>query len=583
MNSNMRWFAIAALILAVMIFGQTLGGDEDAGALSADGSIRVTIASSSTKKEWLDSAVDAFNRSSKADSGLQVDGKPIFVEVLLEELEPGEFDHYRSGTMVSDTLAGKIKPTVVSPAEETWILKLSADWKSIHGAELITGKPVALVRTPLVIAMWQSRATALGCWPEPTPDCTWQRLSELAGHPDGWGMVGRPEWGMLKFGYGYVGESNSGTLTAVLLCMSGAGKLAGLSIDEVDVSSGCGQRIAVAEQAKVHSGKKSDWLLGWLKAGGPEYLDAVTTYEQEVIEFNRENGDELREPLVAAYPQDGTVVVEHPYAVLDGADWVSPEAARAAQVFGNYLLSDERQQDLATSGLRPADPAVKPGPPIERQFGANPDAFLLPVVVPDSLTFDRITEVWHRVKKHAVIALVFDKSGSMQGEKLTAALTGAKAFVEAMDPEDQLIWIPFDGTVYPGKQGLKSVIGEALIGDISSTAAAGGTALYDAIAIANQAIEKQRASLGTSVRYGIVVLSDGKDTGSSRASISTLQAALNPSESDPTRVQIHTIGIGTDADRDILTRISDMANGKYWDAKDPDRVLDAYEQIAVHY
>ena len=48
------------------------------------------------------------------------------------------------------------------------------------------------------------------------------------------------------------------------------------------------------------------------------------------------------------------------------------------------------------------------GSPIEPQFGAIPDASLVPVTLPDVLVFDRVAEVWHKVKKHAVIALVFD-------------------------------------------------------------------------------------------------------------------------------------------------------------------------------
>lgn len=58
---------------------------------------------------------------------------------------------------------------------------------------------------------------------------------------------------------------------------------------------------------------------------------------------------------------------------------------------------------------------------------------------------------------------------------------------------------------------------------------------------------------------------------------------LTPSENDPTGVQIHTIGIGKDADQAVLTRLATSAHGKYWDARQPDRVVDAYRQIAVHY
>ena len=585
MDRRNGWIVgLAALALLVMVGWAAFlrGNDADADG-APDGAIRVSIASSSTKKEWIDESVKAFNAASRNNRSFQVNGKPVFVQVLLEEIEPGTSDHYRSGTMVTDTLSGRIQPTVISPAESTWIEQLNDEWRTLHGSRLVEQPAASLTRTPLIIALWQSRAVALGCWPDPQPACTWQRLRELARSPQGWGSFGHPEWGSLKFGYGYVGESNSGTSTAVALCMLGAGKTSGLTVDDVGPATGCGKAIADVETAKVHSGKKSSWLLGLMRDGGSDYLDGITTYEQEVVSFNRENGANLREPLVAAYPQDGTLIAEHPFAILDGADWVSPEQGEAATLFRDFLLSEGRQAALRESGLRPANPGSPAMPPIEPRFGAVPGATIVPITPPDVLVLDRLTEVWHEVKKHAVIVLVFDKSGSMEGAKLTTAIAGATAFVDAMDPQDYLVWLPFDTQVYGTVEGYKSEIGETLSGAIAGTSASGGTALYDAIAEAQRRIEAKRATLGTSVRYGIVVLSDGQDTNSRRASLASLRAALAPSESDPTAIQMHTIGIGTDADKNTLTALAATSRGKFWNAKDPNRVLESYREIAVHY
>ncbi|MEO6398048.1 MAG: VWA domain-containing protein [Tepidiformaceae bacterium] len=584
MNRNVFLVGTAALALVAMVivggFMQRVGrAESDAPA----GAIRVTIASSSTKKEWIDASVKTFNDASRSGNQFRIGGKPIHIQVLQEELEPGKFDHYRSGTMVTDTLSGKITPTVVSPAEGSWIDQLNKGWEGTHGKLLVTGKPTPLVRTPLVIGMWQSRATAIGCWPRPTSNCSWNRLNELAANAEGWAMFGHPEWGKLKMGYGYVGESNSGTLTAMLLCVLGSGKTSEIQVEDVQPSTGCGKSMATLEGAKVHSGKKSSWLLGLMKDRGSEYLDAVTTYEQEVVTFNRENGKNLREPLVAVYPQDGTVVVEHPFAVLNGASWVTDDQKKAAGLFLQFLLSEGQQREVEQWGLRRVDPTAIPKSPIETRFGAIPDAPIVPVEVPSVLVVDRIIEVWHQVKKHAVVALVFDKSGSMEGQKLATALVGATAMVQAMDPQDELIWVPFDSRVYPGRQGTKGEIGEQLVGDIRSTTAAAGTALYDAIGEAYRKVGLREDVLGDRWRYGIVVLSDGQDTSSVRMSMAQLQALLAPSEGDPTAIQIHTIGVGSDADKGVLSRLATMAHGRYWDARDPARVVDSYREIAVHY
>ncbi len=586
---NIFWFGGAGIILVGIavwaLFGRGLGGGIsnplDAVASLAMEPVKVSMANSSTKKKWLEEAAKSFNAASRSDGRLQVGGRPIEVEFIKEEIEPGQFDHYRSGTMVKDTVDERIRPDIASPSEDSWLEDLNRDWKAQKGrGEIISERPVGLVRIPLVIAMWQSRAEALGCWPQSRPECTWDRVRELAVHPAGWGMVNHPEWKKFKFGYGYVGESNSGTLTALLLCMTGLDKTSGLTIGDVTTDNACGQSIRQVEEAKVHSGKKSGWLLNWMKTGGPEYLDAVTTNEPEVITFNQDNAGKLREPLVAAYPQDGTVVAAHPFGILDKAPWSTPEKVAAAKVFRDYLLSAEQQRKALEYGLRPADPSTSLGAPFHPSNGVNPDATLNAVAVPDAATNEHLQDIWHKVKKHSAIVIVFDKSGSMSGDRITQAVKGAEAFVNAMDADDWLMWMPFDSVTYPMDQGLKSAIGERLLSRIRSTSADGGTALYEAVYQAHQLLEARRKDSGVRVRYGIVILSDGADT-SSKRTLGELEALLKPTEWDPTGVQIHAIGIG-EANKDALSKIATTAHGKYWEADQAD-VARVYREIAAHY
>jgi Ca-activated chloride channel family protein len=593
------WLYLAGVFLLVLIGaavlqrGVPLAADPAGGGLvqsvlrggaSGADTIKITMASSSTKREWIDDSVKLFNaRSRSSDASLQVGGRAIEVEVLLEEPEPGRKAHYVSGRQIRDTLDGKITPTIVSPADHSWIARLNTEWRSTHGGQGITsGKPRSIARTNVVIAMWESRATALGCWPVATPECTWQRLRALAADPEGWALLGRPEWGPFKFGYGYVGESDSGTQTAIMLCRSGLGKTE-LTVADVDTENGCGRALVDVERAKIHSGTSSSFLLDQLKTGGPEYLDAVTTNEKEVIAFNQENAGKLREMLVAAYPQDGTVDSDHPFAILDGADWVSADQAEAAGVFERFLLSDQRQQALVATGMRPAEPRSGGlGAPFERVNGVDPAANVVTVPVPDPGVVARITEVWHRVKKPVVVVMVFDKSGSMHGPKIVAAVKGAQEFVRRMDRADQIVWMPFDSTVHAPSYGSGSDGGEDLAQRIGGTSAGGGTALYDAVLRAFDRLEAERRGSPAGRRYGIVVLSDGRDT-NSQATLSLVQARLQPHEGDPTGIQIHTIAIGDDADANVLTKIATAAHGRFWKGQTtPDLEL-VYRNIATYY
>jgi Mg-chelatase subunit ChlD len=149
--------------------------------------------------------------------------------------------------------------------------------------------------------------------------------------------------------------------------------------------------------------------------------------------------------------------------------------------------------------------------------------------VPEVPVIEQVSTIWHDVKKPANVVLVFDKSGSMRGEKIAQALNGAVAFVREMDRKDWLVWLPFDDHLYPGTPGLKSDVGEQLESEIRSTTARGETALYDAIARAYKLLEERRESDHNTGRYGIVVLSDGRDT-NSQISLTVLEEMLRPKE-----------------------------------------------------
>lgn len=561
------------------------GESDNAGNNGISPAITISIASSITKTEWLDDAVETFNAASKSDSSLQVGGRPIEVNILKEK-DPvtSRERHWNSGTQVKATLNREIEPTILSPATTFWISWLNKEWRAYNnGREISTGAAPSVLTTPVVIAMWQSRAEALGCWPTPGPECTWQSILELANSADGWGMLGHPEWGKFHFGYAYVGESDVGTQTAVLICMTGLKNTGSLTISEVQTTNGCGQAITDVEKAIVHRGTSSPLILRAMQQGGPAFLDAVTTYEKNVIGFNRTNQQSPRQ-MVAVYPQDGTVVADHPIAIMDQAPWVTPEQVEAAKVFQAFLFSAGQQQNLVQWGLRPIEDNISLGSPIDRSYGAIPSVDVVNErQVPEVLVVDQVDTVWNDLKKPANISLVFDKSGSMQGEKINQAIIGATGFVDQMSRKDWLFWLPFDSQIFPGTKGLKSEVGEELKSEIESTTARGETALYDAVAHAYQELEALREQQGDTARYGIVVLSDGQDT-SSETSLALLEAMMRPTEGTLGGIDVHTIGIGDDTDDEILTKIASFTpGGQYWKVEDLSTLEAVYKRISRYF
>ncbi|HSG86691.1 MAG TPA: hypothetical protein VLA23_10170, partial [Candidatus Limnocylindrales bacterium] len=62
-----------------------------------------------------------------------------------------------------------------------------------------------------------------------------------------------------------------------------------------------------------------------------------------------------------------------------------------------------------------------------------------------------------------------------------------------------------------------------------------------------------------------------------------LESALETTEMDPTGIQIHTIGIGEDADTPTLKKIASAAHGRFWQPKTEADVVTVYKDIAAYF
>jgi Ca-activated chloride channel family protein len=465
---------------------------------------------------------------------------------------------------MNDILAGKDKPVVWSPGSNPWVDQINRTWQDRTGEKLITGDCPATLRLPLAIAMWQPMAEAMG-WPD-TP-IGWNDLAALANNPAGWAAYDHPEWGEFKFGHPHPEQSNSGLLSLIAEVYAAAGRTDGLTVDIVK-GAGVKQAVGAVEQRVFHYGKKDTDLLMRMTQRGPEYLHAVTSYEANVIKWNRDHASELRFPLVAIYPSDGTFWVENPYCILDNADWVSDEQERAAAVFRDYVLSAEQQALAIDFGLRPADPNVPLRAPIDLAHGAVPSitSDRVPnLAYPGDEVIGHILEMWHQVKKNATVVLLLDTSGSMQGDKIKGAVGGAMTFLDQMYPADEVYVVTFssDVTELP-IVGTVGEAGERLKASLHGLYAEGNTALYEAVIYSVDRLDQLKAEdeqAGERRMYGLVLLSDGKNEIDGGPSYQDMLSRL-PSGTEAGGIKIYTIAYGDDADLDVLTTLANRTNGK---------------------
>jgi Ca-activated chloride channel homolog len=570
-----RWLSVAivGIFLAVCAFVLNVAtgkADNPASSPSASASaapgapmgpaVEILISSSDGKKEWLEDVAKAFH-ASKAE----VSGKPVRVTLL----------HMKSGESLQKILDGKEKPTVWSPAGQAWIDLLNTTWKVRSGHDLVeNARPT--VMSGLVIAMWEPMARSLG-WPD--KPIGWSDVFKVAMDPGGWGSLGHPEWGPFRFGHGHPDFSTSAMLSVVSSIYAAAGKTSGLTAEDLK-DPRVVERVGSLERAIVHYGESSSWLTEKLCTKGPAYLSAVTLYESSVVQANDKYKKEMPFRLVAVYPKEGTFWENHPTGIVN-ADWVSPEQREAATLFLAFATSREQQQKALQYGYRPTDASIPLGAPIDAAHGADPRQNAskgLEYVSED--VFRRANELWHKVKKHSTVFLLLDVSGSMAGEKMSSAKKGAAGFIRAMEKEDRVAVIAFSNVPRLLKP-LASVreAGEGTAVDVESLFADGGTAMYDATVMAFDAIDKARKEDGSRL-YGIVLLSDGKDTSSKRSLSDLLDRMPGTEAADGTR--IFSVAYGEDADGDLLKQISNRSNARSLkgDAGNIDKI---YHQISAYF
>jgi Ca-activated chloride channel family protein len=515
--------------------------------------VTVTIAYGSEKKKWLDEQIKSFAGTTRSGRPIRVDARPM-----------------GSGEAMQAIVSGTLKPTVFSPASGAYVTLLNQAWLSTAGrtkALCPAGEPVVL--SPIVIAMWKPMAQALG-WPE--KQLGWSDLLRVnAGK--GWAALGHPEWGSFKLGHTHPEMSNSGLLAVLAEAYAGAKKTRGLSVADFDHKA-TRTFVTAVESTIVHYGRSTGFFAEKMIARGPSYLSAAVLYENLVIESYAESANP---PIVSLYPVEGTFWSDHPWAVLD-AEWVGPDEREGAGAFLAFLKARPAQERALQLGFRPADATIPISAPIDSWHGADPKQPQTLLEVPDAPVLRALLDLWQQSKRSADVALVFDKSGSMNGRPLEEAKEGAKAFLRSLHDGDEASLQLFDNNIYPPFGPVK--IGErraSLIERIDQTFAGGGTSLYDATAAAVDAA-RERARKDPARIHAVVVMTDGRDQ-SSQMKLDELRARL---ASEDEVVKVFTIAYGSAADPAILAQIAEAARGTSLKGS-AENIVQVYQEMASFF
>jgi Ca-activated chloride channel homolog len=589
----------AALVAATMLAGALLAGS--AGPAAAGSCVTVPIASSPEKLELLTDLARRFE-----DSGADVGGRCIQVKVA----------RVSSGAGASLLTAGWPKPKVNgerpviwSPAASTWGAVLDQRRADAGRDPYVTTPGKSFMLTPLVIAMPQPMAEALGY---PQTPVGFSDVLALAQDPTGWEGRGHPEWGPFRFGKTNPNFSTSGLAQTVAQYYAATGKTSDLTLEDLGrpeveaFSSG-------VESAVVHYGDTTLTFLNNLyradRRGNPfGYASAVAVEEKSVLDYNRGNPDGIldpgerprapRVPLVAIYPKEGTLYSDNPLIVLD-APWVSQQEKAAADRFAEFVTRTNNQRRVLRYGFRPGNPAVSIGKPIVAKNGVDPNQPQTTLEVPRPAVLAGVIDEWNRVRKKARVLLVMDVSGSMGDEadpdsgdtKLDLAKRAAIAALGEFNAEDEVGLRIFSTDISNREPtdyrdvvdiGPMSANRSALESNIQRLVPTQGTPLYT---VTGDSYEQMVEQYDPTRINAVVLLSDGRNEDPRNEDLGALLRTLRAqNEGEATRpVRIFPIAYGGDADEATLKRIAEATSAASYSAVDPATIVNVFNAVVSNF
>jgi Ca-activated chloride channel family protein len=558
-----------ALVIGALVW-RFAGGDDGSSAQTQTtatqgaavsvpaGGIEVSFAYSPEKQPLIEPLVAEFN-----GSGAEVDGRPV--RVRAEVVSSGES---------TDLIArGRLQPVLWSPASSLWgrLLNFRTD------SATVPDENPSLVRTPLVIAMWEPLARAIG-WPKKA--LGWSDILREAQSPRGWAAYGHPEWGKFKFGHTNPDFSTSGLSAVVAEYYVATGKSEGLMLADI-AKPAARQEVRDVQKSVVHYGDTTVFFAEQMAEKGPSYVSAVAMEEVTLLDFNLNKAAQNGKPKLAAiYPKEGTFFSDNPLIVPD-APWVDAAERAGAEAVIAFLRERVTPQKAAELGFRPADPDTPPVPPVTAANLVDPAQPKRVLGLPEPKVLNAITEAWRLDRKPATVRVVLDISGSMNDEgKLDAAKEGLLGFLRLMQPQDRVGLIVFSDDVTEVSPPVPLVMARRqLIPRIRNLIADGNTAVYDAT---ERAVTDAARGATDERINAVVVLTDGEDN-QSRIGVDGLVRRLSEqSGSEGTGVRVFTIAYGSGARGEVLERIAKAGGGKAYTG-DPETIEKVYQQIASFF
>jgi Ca-activated chloride channel family protein len=535
--------------------------------------IPLVVAASNEKAAILSVIADEYEKRIPV---VNVNGRCVDVQIFRVPSGEAETALASGWDAASD---GAPSPDVWSPAATTWVKLLEFHRQAAGLPRIVPAATPSIIQSPLVIAMPEPMARALG-WP--AREIGWADIFDLAQNPDGWARYGHPEWGRLKLGKTSPFSSTSGLHALIATYFAGGGKPDGSSLDARTLSF-----MRTVETSVVYYG---DTVANYLKAllacddrnQAEQCVSAIAIEEKQVWDYNRGNPEsKFPEPvgvlprvrLVPIMPREGTLIADHPYVVLTSDD----VKRSAAERFLTYLQGPEAQDLFKKAGLRGYN--GDPGPVITTANGFEPGKPLPIFQPPVPAAIASIQASWKSIRKPARVLMVVDVGKSMADRapdssrtKLEIAKDASSSALEGFASTDDVGLWSFS-SASNGDPPYHEVVS---LGPISQQKAqlkheieglqpeAQHKSLY---ATVEAAVASMRLRYDSARINAVVVLTDGGNDDPANNDLNGLLRNLR-AQPDEKFVRVFTVGFGSKADLITLESIAVNARGGAYSDKD---------------
>ncbi len=191
-----------------------------------------------------------------------------------------------------------------------------------------------------------------------------------------------------------------------------------------------------------------------------------------------------------------------------------------------------------------------------------------------TLAAESLPEIDSGDTRHVDMVVVLDRSGSMQGQKLTDACRAVNHLISCLGPNDRIALISYDDgvTVNSGLVQVNESERERLVSLVNGISPGGGTNLGSGLQTGIRILRNSR-NIGNTGK--ILLISDGlANQGITDAAALGNMASIAPEHA----FSISTVGVGSDFNERLMTALADRGRGAYHYLENPETFASVFEK-----